>query len=48
VISLKLIPNPELMQLLLSYGAGVKVLEPQPLREKIKESHREAVERIIN
>jgi predicted DNA-binding transcriptional regulator YafY len=35
VISLKLIPNPELTQLLLSYGADVKVLKPNSLKEDI-------------
>jgi predicted DNA-binding transcriptional regulator YafY len=36
VISLKLIPNPELTQLILSYGADVKVLKPLTLQEHIK------------
>lgn len=36
VISLKLIPNPELTQLLLSYGAEVKVLQPEKLKEGIE------------
>ena len=35
VISLKLIPNPELTQLILSYGAEVKVLKPETLKEVI-------------
>lgn len=35
VITLKLIPNPELAQLILSYGAEVKVLKPQALKESI-------------
>lgn len=37
VISLKLIPNPELTQLILSYGADVKVLKPVTLQNDIKE-----------
>lgn len=37
VISLKLIPNPELMQLLLSYGAEVKVLKPKLLGDVLKQ-----------
>ncbi len=37
VVTLKLIPNPELTQLLLSYGADVKVLKPENLRLQIKE-----------
>jgi len=36
VISLRLIPNPELTQLILSYGADVKVLKPEGLRESVK------------
>lgn len=36
VITLKLIPNPELTQLILSYGADLKVLKPQGLMDKIK------------
>jgi predicted DNA-binding transcriptional regulator YafY len=35
-IALKLIPNPELTQLILSYGADVKVLKPLTLQEHIK------------
>ena len=37
VISLKLIPNPELTQLLLSYGAEVKILKPKLLRDSVKQ-----------
>lgn len=40
VITLKLIPNPELTQLILSYGADVKVQKPQSLMNKIKEESR--------
>ena len=36
-ISLRLIPNPELLQLLLSYCGNVKVLKPESLREKFRE-----------
>jgi len=35
VISLKLIPNPELTQLILSYGADVRVMKPVSLKERI-------------
>ncbi len=34
-ISLQLIPNPELTQLILGYGADVKVLKPEPLSQSI-------------
>lgn len=44
VISLQLIPNYELEQLVLSYGSGIKVLSPEPLREKIKEKIRNSLE----
>jgi predicted DNA-binding transcriptional regulator YafY len=37
VIQLEVIPNYELEQVVLSYGESVKVLEPDSLREKIKE-----------
>jgi predicted DNA-binding transcriptional regulator YafY len=37
VISLQLIPNYELLQEILSYGPEVKVMEPESLREKVKE-----------
>jgi predicted DNA-binding transcriptional regulator YafY len=37
VISLKLIPNPELTQLLLSYGADVKVVKPKSLGDSLKQ-----------
>ena len=43
VISLKLIPNPELTQLILSYGADVKVLKPTTLQEGIKEIWERAI-----
>jgi predicted DNA-binding transcriptional regulator YafY len=43
VISLKLIPNHELTQLLLSYGAEVKVLMPEKLKEDIEKIWRRAV-----
>lgn len=36
LISLDLIPNYELESLILSYGEGVEVLHPKPLRDKIK------------
>lgn len=36
LISLDLIPNYELESLILSYGEGVEVLYPKPLRDKIK------------
>jgi predicted DNA-binding transcriptional regulator YafY len=36
-INLKLIPNPELLQLLLSYCGNVKVLAPVSLKEKYRE-----------
>jgi predicted DNA-binding transcriptional regulator YafY len=35
VIVLKLIPNPELIQLILGYGAEVKVIKPASLRNKV-------------
>lgn len=34
-IALKLIPNPELLQVLLSFGSDLKVLAPASLLEKI-------------
>ena len=37
IISLKLIPNYELLQTLLSFGPEVKVLEPLSLQEQMKE-----------
>jgi predicted DNA-binding transcriptional regulator YafY len=43
VIGLKLIPNPELTQLILSYGADVKVLRPVALQECIKEIWQRAI-----
>jgi predicted DNA-binding transcriptional regulator YafY len=36
VISLKLIPNPELTQFILGYGADVKVLKPGTLQETVQ------------
>lgn len=42
LVSLALIPNYELMQEILSYGAEVKVLGPESLRESIKEMLRRA------
>jgi predicted DNA-binding transcriptional regulator YafY len=42
-ISLKLIPNPELTQLLLSYGAEVKVLKPVELKESVRKIYEKAV-----
>jgi predicted DNA-binding transcriptional regulator YafY len=35
IISIKVIPNFELMQLLLSFGERIKVLSPESLREEI-------------
>ena len=35
VVAIKVIPNFELMQLLLSFGDRIEVLSPQPLREEI-------------
>jgi predicted DNA-binding transcriptional regulator YafY len=43
MIGLKLIPNPELTQLILSYGADVKVLRPVALQECIKEIWQRAI-----
>jgi predicted DNA-binding transcriptional regulator YafY len=43
VISLKLIPNPELTQLILSYGADVNVLKPVSLHERITEIWERAI-----
>lgn len=43
VITLKLIPNPELTQLILSYGVEVKVLMPAALHEGIKEIWSKAI-----
>lgn len=37
-ITIEVIPNPELIQLLLSFGMDVKVLEPQQLKQNIKET----------
>ncbi len=37
IISIKVIPNFELTQLLLSFGERIKVLSPETLKEKIKE-----------
>jgi predicted DNA-binding transcriptional regulator YafY len=46
IISLKLIPNPELMQLLSSHGAEVRVLNSPVLKEKLRASYRKALEGI--
>jgi predicted DNA-binding transcriptional regulator YafY len=43
MITLKLIPNPELTQLILSYGADVKVLRPVALQKGIKEIWSKAI-----
>jgi predicted DNA-binding transcriptional regulator YafY len=43
-INLKLIPDPELLQLLLSYCGNVKVLAPVSLKEKYKEEIRKGME----
>jgi predicted DNA-binding transcriptional regulator YafY len=43
-INLKLIPNPELLQLLLSYCGNVKVLAPVSLKEKYKEEIKKGME----
>jgi predicted DNA-binding transcriptional regulator YafY len=43
VIALRLIPNPELKQLILSYGDGVQVLKPDSLRKEIEEVWKRAV-----
>ncbi len=45
-ISLQLIPNPELTQLLLSYGAEVRVMKPDHLRETIKSTWLRALEKL--
>lgn len=44
VISLRLIPNPELTQLILSYGADVKVLKPDTLKQAIKATWKKALD----
>jgi predicted DNA-binding transcriptional regulator YafY len=43
-ISLNLFPNYEFISTLMSYGADVKVVEPESLREKVKEMYRKALE----
>jgi predicted DNA-binding transcriptional regulator YafY len=43
VIALRLIPNPELTQLILSYGPDVKVLKPEGLRKQVEDLWRRAV-----
>lgn len=48
VILLKLIPNPELIQLILSYGADVKVLKPVSLKESIFKIWGQAVKGIMH
>lgn len=45
IISLKLIPNPELTQLVLSYGAEVKVIKPESLKEVIQQIWEKAAKR---
>jgi predicted DNA-binding transcriptional regulator YafY len=45
VISLKLILNPELTQLILSYGADITVLKPEALKESIGKIWERAVKR---
>jgi predicted DNA-binding transcriptional regulator YafY len=44
VISLRLIPNPELTQLILSYGPEVKVLKPLSLKENIGKTWKRVLE----
>lgn len=44
VVTLQLIPNYELLQMLLSFGAQVKVLEPESLRNELKEMLKENLE----
>jgi len=36
-IAFKVVPNYELQYIILSYGEGVEVLQPEPLRELIRE-----------
>lgn len=43
LVKLKLIPNFELEQLILSFGEGVKVLNPESLRHKISRRLQEAI-----
>ena len=43
-VTLKVIPNFELKQLLLSHGAGLKVLAPASLAEDLKAEHRQALQ----
>ena len=43
VITLKLIPNPELTQMLLGYGADVRVVKPISLQQQIREVWRKAL-----
>jgi predicted DNA-binding transcriptional regulator YafY len=45
IVKMKLIPNYELLQLLLSFGAEVEVLEPATLREQITTTIRKMTER---
>jgi predicted DNA-binding transcriptional regulator YafY len=44
LISLDVIINPELKQLILSFGNQIKVLAPVELQEEIKENHRKALQ----
>ena len=45
LIQLKLIPNYELMSLLLSFGAGIKVLKPETLVLNIKSVLKSSLEK---
>jgi predicted DNA-binding transcriptional regulator YafY len=45
VISLKLIANPELTQLILSYGAEVRVVKPMSLEVIIREIWKSAIDK---
>jgi len=45
VVSLKLIPNYELLQMLLAFGPEVEVLEPASLREQMKEALSKSMQR---
>lgn len=45
LIELKVIPNYELFQRILMYGAAVKVIEPQSLSEEIRKAHEQAAAR---
>ena len=45
VVQLQLIPNPELISMILMYGGDVEVLEPLSLRQQVKEGLEKALER---